>query len=69
VLENEAGAFSDSVHRALSIEERPAIAENMTASAAAIAGLDYFRGKAFIALHQYLQAIAPLRRTIAESYS
>jgi tetratricopeptide (TPR) repeat protein len=41
VLENEVGAFRDSVRRALSIEERPAIAGNMTASAAGIAGLDY----------------------------
>jgi tetratricopeptide (TPR) repeat protein len=41
VLENEVGAFRDSVRHALSIEERPGIAENMTASAAAVAGLDY----------------------------
>jgi tetratricopeptide (TPR) repeat protein len=41
VLENEVGAFRDSVRHALSIEERPGIAENMAASAAAVAGLNY----------------------------
>jgi tetratricopeptide (TPR) repeat protein len=41
VLENEAGAFSDSVRHAVSIEERPGIAQEITASAAAVAGLNY----------------------------
>ncbi len=41
VLENEAGAFRDSVRHALSIEERPGIAQKMTTSAAAVAGLNY----------------------------
>lgn len=41
VLENEVGAFRDAVRNALSIQERPGIAENMAASAAAVAGLSY----------------------------